>query len=203
MRPRLKISNLISLQDARSSAAVGFDLISFNLARGDDRKLSAAMIWNLVQWLSGPAIVLEMNVASLPELDEISQSFQPAYITLPLAEWGQFSLGAWPPIILKTTDQADPAHLTAIMAEAEAAGQPLYLEVSLTEGTPVARFAEVLGRSLLHFPSLALAQAYLQSESPLAWGLSLDREAEEEPGVLDYEAIDGFIEVIEARFEED
>mgnify|MGYP006269998637 CR=1 FL=1 len=197
MRPRLKISNLISLQDARSSAAVGFDLVSFNLTRGDERKLSAAMIWNLVQWISGPDIVLEMNGASLPELADIQQSFQPGYLTLPLAERSQAAdLSGLPPLILKAEVMDDPEAL----AQLAAAQTDLRFELHLTQLADVARFAPVLGRSLLHFPSLDEAEAYLRSDAPVAWGLSLDREAEEEPGVLDYERIDQFIEVFEDHY---
>ena len=71
MHPILKINQLTNLQDARSSAAVGFDLISFSLERGNPKKLSAAMVWNIVNWLSGPEIVLDLNVASLEELPEV------------------------------------------------------------------------------------------------------------------------------------
>ena len=181
MRPRLKISNLISLQDARSSAAVGFDLVSFNLTRGDER----------------PDIVLEMNGASLSELAHIQQSFQPGYLTLRLAERSQAAdLSGLPPLILKAEVMDDPEAL----AQLAAAQTDLRFELHLTQLADVARFAPVLGRSLLHFPSLDEAEAYLRSDAPVAWGLSLDREAEEEPGVLDYERIDQFIEVFEDHY---
>jgi len=202
MRPRLKISNLISLQDARSSAAVGFDLISFNLTRGDDRKLSAAMVWNMVQWLSGPEIAVELNVDSLPELEEAQKSFQPSYITLPLSEWSDPLLGQLPPVILKAEVLDDPERLIAAAASADDAGQPLYFELGLQQIADVERFEGVMHRSLVHFPTLDLAIAYVQGPAPTAWGISLDREAEEEPGVLDYERIDAFIEAFEARYEE-
>jgi len=202
MRPRLKISNLISLQDARSSAAVGFDLISFNLTRGDDRKLSAAMVWNMVQWLSGPEIALELNVDSLPELEEAQKSFQPGYITLPLSQWSDTWLGQLPPVILKAEVLDDPAALIAIVAAADQAEQSLYFELSLSQIADVERFEGVMQRSLVHFPTLEMAIAYVQGAAPTAWGISFDQEAEEEPGLLDYERIDAFIEVFEARYEE-
>ena len=83
MRPILKISKLANLQDARSSAAVGFHQISFDLQRGSMSKLSASMVWNMVQWLSGPEVVLEMDVASLPELEDIKGQFEYQSVSIP------------------------------------------------------------------------------------------------------------------------
>jgi hypothetical protein len=203
MPPRLKISNLISLQDARSSAAVGFDLISFNLTRGDDRKLSAALVWNMVQWLSGPEIVLELNVDSLPELEEAQKSFQPGYISLPFSEWSDTLLGQTPPLILKAEVLDEPEALIEVAAAADAADQALSFELALQQIADVERFEGVMHRSLVHFPSLEIGIEYLRSEAPTAWGISLDREAEEEPGLLDYERIDEFVEAFEARYPAD
>ncbi|RMG61073.1 MAG: hypothetical protein D6722_20175, partial [Bacteroidetes bacterium] len=187
MRPRLKISPLISLQDARSSAAVGFDLIGFSLARGSDRKLSPATAWNMVQWLSGPDIVLEMNQASLSELQELDQQFAYQYVSLPLAEWNGTLPSGLPGLILRGDESQDPETLEAIASAAAAIQLPLFFELSLSGPDSAAPFLSLLPQSFLHFPDPAAAVQALQDAQWVPYGFSLGPEWEEEPGVLDYE----------------
>ncbi|MEM9984060.1 MAG: hypothetical protein AAF804_03105 [Bacteroidota bacterium] len=200
MRPKLKISQLTNLQDARSSAAVGFDLISFSLERGSNRKLSVSMAWNMIQWLSGPAITLELNRASLPEWEEAKKSFEPEWITLPWQDW-EPGLAEDVKVILRVEgDQAPPA-LKAIMSEDRA--ENLFLELHLSSIAEIAIWHDWLERAFLHFPDLDQAEAYIDQEYPLPYGFSFYQEAEEEPGVLDYVRIDDFMEVFNEKFEED
>jgi len=201
VRPKLKISNLISLQDARSSAAVGFDLISFSLERGSHHKLSVSLAWNIIQWISGPAIVVELNRASLPELTEAQQTFSVDYATLPLDEWSPDMQADLPPVILRGDHQADPQRLAEWLAAAPA--DRLFLELSLPSPAEAERFAPVAERSLFHFHSIEMAEEMVQTSQVVPWGFAFYQEAQEEPGVLDYERIDDFLELFNERFEED
>jgi hypothetical protein len=190
MRPKLKIGPLISLQDARSCAAVGFDVISFSLARGSFRKLSASTVWNMIQWLDGPAICLELNADSLEELTEARKQFEPAWIE---ADWTERN-AEWPagfPLLLTASLQ----ELTPADAAAWLNTRPnSYLQLSLPEATLPAAWHALLPRLFLHLPEPALAgnRFFLPGISPAGWALST--EWEEAPGELDYQAIDDALE---------
>ncbi|MEO0470288.1 MAG: hypothetical protein AAF206_11745 [Bacteroidota bacterium] len=199
MRPKLKISNLTNLQDARSSAAVGFDLISFSLERGSMKKLSASMIWNMVNWLSGPEIVLEMNVVSLEELPETEKMFQHRYITLPIAEWSDLVWQHTEAVILRGDQFTDPLYIAQLVDEAEKKDKELKIEITLTELNQLDAYQDVFPHIFLHLTDFEQLLTLVKSDRSLPGGLSLGEEAEEEPGVLHYERIDDFMEALEAR----
>lgn len=202
MRPKLKISNLTNLQDARSSAAVGFDLISFSLERGNDKKLSASLIWNIVNWLSGPGIVLEMNVASLEELSQVEKMFPWKYITVPGEEWDVMLANYTESIILRFSSDVPVERLREIIAGAKPLGLEVKFEISVSDPGDVDAFQELLDHIFLHFSGMQKAQAYIQSGLPQPFGFSLGEEAEEEPGLLDYQQIDDFLDIYNEVFPE-
>jgi hypothetical protein len=200
MQPQLKIGPLVNLQDARYSAAVGFDIVSFSLERGSDRKLSVSMIWNMVQWLTGPEAALEMNVASLEELNELDKSFAYAYITLPAEEWDErVLLHTAAGIIVRADASADPDHLATLLQAGAAAGRPMWLELLLESAEAFAPYQNLSAQCFLHFATLDTLSAFLDLGQKLPYGISLGLEAEEEPGTLDYERIDAIVQRIQGE----
>ncbi|MEZ4772267.1 MAG: hypothetical protein R3D00_03725 [Bacteroidia bacterium] len=202
MRPKLKISNLINLQDARSSAAVGFDLISFSLERGNDKKLSASLIWNIVNWLSGPGIVLEMNVASLEELSEVEKMFSWKYITIPASEWNDLIFSYTDAVILRTDHTATPEEIQRLVQLAESMEKELKFEIQLPAISAAKTYSAVAKHIFFHFPDIDEAEAYIQSGDFQPYGFSFGEEAEEEPGLLNYQRIDDFLEIFADHFPE-
>ncbi|WNJ21275.1 hypothetical protein [Pontibacter sp. G13] len=205
MRPILKISNLTQLQDARSSAAVGFDIISFSLERGSNRKLSASMIWNMVNWLSGPEIALELNEASIPELDQVAEQMDYQVLTFPAAGFGLSLLGdrTAKKIILRTDAPAPDAEIEAALEALTGAGIQGIVEVSLENPQDAANWTPLADQVLLHFPALGHLSLFVDNSDWAPLGFAIGQEAEEEPGTLDYEAIDDFIDAFEERFPRD
>ncbi|MEM6343457.1 MAG: hypothetical protein AAF927_06235 [Bacteroidota bacterium] len=197
MRPVLKVSNLISLQDARSSAAVGFDLISFSLERGSSKKLSSSLIWNIVQWLSGPEVVLELNLMSLEELEEVKKLFEWSLITLPFEEYDERLLSEHPKLILRTDQFTDPAKISEIVEQAADAGADLKFEVSLPDAESASAYLGVAEYVFLHFASLDALISFVNAAPFAPYGLSLGEEAEEEPGFLHYERIDDLMDLLD------
>jgi hypothetical protein len=191
------------LQDARSSAAVGFDLVSFSLERGHNQKLPAKLIWNMVNWLSGPETVLELDLNSLPELEEVGDSFEYQWVGFPAEDWNSRLLAEFPAVILRADASLSPAQLQTWLQEAEAAGKTLLCQLSVPNAAAVEGFRELLPYLLLHFPDLDQLQAFAATAPAVPRGFVMETEAEEAPGLLDYQRIDEFMEVFEARFGED
>ena len=195
MKPSLKIGPLINLQDARYSAAAGFDVVSFSLERGSDRKLSVSMIWNMVQWLSGPEIALEMNVASLEELSEANDTFSYHWITLPAAEWDERVWQHTPAgVVLRADAGFDPDHLAGMLLQAKDAGREMRIELFSDAAGNFLPYDDFAGHCFLHFPSLDALGAAIPFLKIAPMGFALGLEAEEEPGVLHYERIDELLE---------
>ncbi len=199
-KPLLKIGPLTTLQDARSSAAVGFDLLTFSLERGNDKKLSVSLIWNMIQWLSGPAIALEMNRFSLEELQDVKQGFDFQYLSMPAKEWGTDLFDHAERLILRADQDMRPKELEAIASESPS--PHLWFELHLNKETFLQDYQAILPKSFLHFDELPQATALLSQQLPLG-GFSLKEEAEEEPGVLDYEAIDLWLETFNEEYGEE
>jgi hypothetical protein len=200
MRPVTKIGPLTQLQDARSCAAVGFDLISFSLARGEDRKLPVSMVWSIVNWLSGPEIVLEVNRESLEELEEAARAFSWRYVSLPAADWSAELAGRFPALLLTAkAEEARPEWVAAQVSAAQALGCELKVELQLETASGLEAYSEVMVHLLLRLPSLEAGEGFLRQAPALPWGLSLGAEAEEYPGQLDYERIDRWVEALDAR----
>ena len=204
MRPKLKIGPLTQLQDARSSAAVGFDILSFSLERGSMKKMSPAMIWNMVNWIQGPEILLELNAASLEELEEMNKSFQAGFVQLPLADWDaallpQISAG----IYLKAGKGASLEEIKNSLAEIAASGKEGIAEISLDEISEVGEYQEILDKTYIHFNHADTLFEYLKQEGPNPLGFALGEEFREDAEYLDYERIDDLIELIEDLFEEE
>lgn len=209
MRPILAIGPLTNLQDARSSAAVGFDMITFSLERGSLRMLGSNLIWNIASWLSGPSIVLELNRHSLDELSTMGDSVSIGALSFPIDDWRHWiaegtDLTALLPvntIWLRADEGISPAETQELQQQATSAGIDLTIVVTMTDS---GAGAEALGsRIMLHFPDLSHATAFVKSSTWLPQGIFLGEEAEEEFGLLDYEAIDEWLEVVNERFEEE
>ncbi|MEM8887043.1 MAG: hypothetical protein AAGD28_03580 [Bacteroidota bacterium] len=204
MRPKLKIGPLTQLQDARSSAAVGFDILSFSLERGSMKKMSPAMIWNMVNWIQGPEILLELNAASLEELEEMNKSFQASYVQFPLSDWDAELLSKLDSgIYLKAGKEASLEEIKSSLADIATAGKEGIVEISMDEISEVGEYQEVLGKSYLHFSHSDVLFEYLQEGCPNPLGFALGEEFREDAEYLNYERIDDLIELMEDLFEEE
>lgn len=209
MRPTLAIGPLTNLQDARSSAAVGFDMISFSLERGSLRMLGSNLIWNIASWLSGPSIALELNRHSLDELQDMGESVTIGALSFPISDWREWIQEGQNPgdilpvstIHLRIGEDPDDDEIVNIRSQAEAQGIELSFVINAKDNLPsLEKHKEY---SFFHFQDLEEAAAFVQHSEWQPAGILLRDEAEEEFGILDYEAIDNWLEVVNERFEEE
>lgn len=192
MHPKFKISKLINLQDARYSAAVGFDFVSFSLARGDHKKLPPTLIWNIANWLEGPEVILEINAQSWDELEEVTFDYR--YLALPLEDWDSSAKTQAEAFILTSANPPSPADLQKIVAENS--GIELKFELSFSDITDALAYQALFPHLLLNFTSLDLYFDFFQQKNDvMPWGISLQAEAEEETDLLDYERMDDLMAI--------
>ncbi len=193
-KPLLKIGPISVLQDARYSAAVGFDIITYCLARGDMRKVSAATAWNLVQWLSGPVSALELNAESWEEIAEATALFPVKWIEFPWEDrrtaWGTDANA-----LAVAATLPDAESLAAWFGENERH----YLQLTVQHDTPVEAFSNWLNRVFFRFDSPETATHWLSANKPLPLGIAFSTEWEESPGEMDYPALDDVLELLESR----
>ncbi len=187
MHPKFKISKLINLQDARYSAAVGFHFVSFSLARGDHKKLAPTFIWNIVNWLEGPEVILEINDNSWEELQEVTFDYR--YLALPLEDWNAVTKTQANAFILKTSSLPSPIALQSLLNENP--DVEIRFELTFSNIADALAYQALFPHIFLHFTSLDLYFDFFQQKNErMPWGISLQEEAEEEPGFLDYERMD-------------
>lgn len=193
MQPILKIGPLTQLQDARYSSAVGFDIISFSLVRGDMSKLSPAMVWNIVQWLDGPKICLDIDANSLPELSELEEQFNYNYLSvtyddLPaIRDWSALKH----PLIIHCDASVPVENIRNVLKEFP---KQSLIELHLNSISQLEAFSGIQDRSLVHMAELETTLSLGADSSLIPGGIALGKEAEEDEGMLDFERIDTLID---------
>lgn len=202
MKPQLKISKVVSLQDARYAAAKGFDYISFSLLRGDMRKLSVEMIWNIINWIEGPQIAIELDRQSLEEFEEAKVRFSIHYLELPISDLA-INVREMPDIIWKISADEGKAYsvedLLLLLQKSKGVQRDVLFEFIANDLDVLSSLKPIFPHLLLGFSSLALFESYINSSkgmSSFPLGFSFGEEAEEETGILDYQRVDEILEKV-------
>ena len=192
-RPHLKISNLTHLQDARYSAAVGFDFVSFSLARGHHRKLPPSLVWNMIQWLEGPEIILELNADSWEEVRQVGKESREFWAALPATEWTEDPPVRVKGVILRGNNETSSDEISHWVSQSPV---PLKVELSLDDLDQLVPFSSVYPHIFVNFPEMETTKTLIRSSAYPVFGLSFREEAEESPGMLDYDALDACLELM-------
>lgn len=70
----IKINHIINLHDARFAAAENVDFISFALAKGNLKKIPLTTYQDIIQWISGPFLVVDFEKDRASLLDFLDKS---------------------------------------------------------------------------------------------------------------------------------
>ena len=208
MRPTLAIGPLTNLQDARSSAAVGFDFLIFSLERGNLRMLGGNLIWNIASWVSGPGLVIEIDQQSLPELDNMGEAVTLHALSFPYEDWKARVAGSGvqaeelpvKEIWLRCAGELPESEAAELIRLGQAEGLQTRFVMDMQGDSEIP--ASLASLVLAHYPSLEAAQAGMMDASLSLAGCVLGPEAEEEFGQLNYEAIDDWLEAVVGDGEE-
>jgi|GEM_PF-3109167 len=192
MRPKLKISNLIHLQDARYAAAAGFEFVSYSLERGHTKKLPVKMVIDMASWLSGPQTILELNIESLNELRAVEHAFEFAYVSLPFEDWHEMLLSHEYNFILRSDTPPPIETLHTIIEAIEAEDKQVKFEITFSDPTIVKAYQAIYPYLFVHFQSLQQASVFLSelSTDSQPFGISFREEADEDEYGLHYEVLD-------------
>jgi phosphoribosylanthranilate isomerase len=76
-RPVIYVSHITNLSDARYCAGMGVDLLGFVIDPSDPDFVSAETYQQLIGWVSGPALVVELGASTFNEAD-----YSPEFIHL-------------------------------------------------------------------------------------------------------------------------
>jgi len=189
----LKISNITNLQDARYCAAMGFDLLSFNLERGNPRKLEGPMIWNLASWLEGVRYVVETNAESIEEVQKMGESIDLAFISLPLESWTPKLTEKYPSIILRAGIDHHPVKLVDTINKARSQHQEIKLELLLSTLEEVDAYSDLAPHAFFNLPGIQEVVQLVETPEFNPYGFSFRAEVEEGVGMLNYDLLDSFL----------
>ncbi|MEM6764141.1 MAG: hypothetical protein AAF824_04575 [Bacteroidota bacterium] len=199
--PKLKISRITNLQDARYCAAEGVHFLSFSLERGYDQKLSVQTVWNIANWLEGPAYIIELNTFSLDELKEVSQSVSVSAISLPIEDWAEALWMYTDSLILRATEDFPLEVVQDLLQKASMQGKNLQFEISCEQLEEVSKWEPVFPNIFLHFKDVDKTEALINLNENYPFGISLGSEVEEAPGMLDYDKTGKILSVYQEKLE--
>jgi len=195
---KLLALSLTNLQDARYCAAAGFDYLGFSLERGSMRKLSVPMIWNIVQWTNGPETALQLNIDSLEELDEAETTFPFGVVILDgnlpddvIHELLERPSVQGKPVLFTWGIESPRSDWETLIEEYENA----FLLITADDEDDLTPYWEDMEHIVVHFSDLEAAARYVQSDCPRPYAIAIGAEANDADGLLDYTAVDDFMEV--------
>ena len=204
MRPKLKISGISDLQDARYCAAVGIDLIAFTIEQGNPDAVTTAFVKEVSGWLEGPETVGEFGESdSVDYILECREKLHLQWISLP---WEKYCApGALDAlkgkIILRKSSEAMVSDLAAF-AVLIAENPGLCIEYAYTAPELfeqlLADMPDVAAGSILAFSDPDPVYKILAENGVKPFAFALGSFAKEESGTLDYNTCDVFVEKYES-----
>lgn len=190
--PLIKINDVTHLQDARYCAAVGVDIIGFNLTRGDIRKLSPEAIDEMYGWLEIPAVCIASDRESLDEVQTLKKT-RYDYLSLPIGEWKPEGYDKRLSYILRSDTLTEPTELSAILVEAREKAYTVYFELLFAHVMQLHAYFPLFKYLFVQFDSFQPIYELLEGSGAMPKGITLGQAAEESLGMLNYDAIDDLL----------
>jgi phosphoribosylanthranilate isomerase len=183
LKARVKVGSVTSLSEARYCAGMGVELLGFPVGAGG---LSPQQYKQIIDWISGPELVLEATVQS--SISEITAQYSGHFVQISSKQLHWLE-GSNVRFIINIHDE----EWSGIQSQLKEHYNIAYVIVrasSLAVATEIGK----------HFPVLLAtnnpADVALLAASPVA-GLSLTGTREEKPGLQDYSALAAILEQLE------
>ena len=145
-------------------------------------------------------MILELNTYSLEELENVDKAFTYRYITLPIEEWSDLILQTSSTIILRADETSSEADLMRIKEEVNNGESDIMFELKLSSLDSLNNYSKILPQAFISFTNFSDTIQLIKDQKIFPHGISIGEEAEED-GLLDYEQIDQFIEILDGLYE--
>lgn len=199
MRPKLKVNEIQDLHDARYCSAVGIYLLGFNLQKGNDQKVSAAAVKEVMGWLSGPESIGEFAYETPDEIKASLEEYGLNYISLPMDYHEGLAQDLEAKLIFRFGEEAiatgpELSHLIRLAEKFPEALFELTVDPDGQEVWEALEEAGLISRSLFRFEDPDTIYLHLKKGGNEAFGFALGEFFEEPGGNLDYQKCDDFVD---------
>jgi len=199
MRPKLKVNEIKDLHDARYCSAVGIYLLGFNLQNGNDDKVTAKMVKEVMGWLSGPESIGEFAYETQDEINATQEEYELNYVGIPMDYHPDLAGEIKAPLIFRFGEEAIQAgpelsHLLRLCEKFPEALFELSIDPGNAEVWEEVKEANLVQRSLFRFEDPDSIYNSLKKGGQEAFGFALGEFVEEPGGNLDYQKCDDFVE---------
>lgn len=198
MKPKLKLNHITDLHDARYCAAVGIDLLGFQLEAAEADAIAPKSVAEIMDWLSGPVGVGEFDTASPAEIQEILAVAKLDWVSLPLdypqgqaQEVAARLIFRGPAAAINADGLAHLQGLAAAFPEALLEFEADPEDAAIWEAL---KASGLLARAILRFAEPSAIYSLLEKEGHAPHAFSLGDFVEEPDGAIDYESCDDFLE---------
>ncbi|HHG83990.1 MAG TPA: hypothetical protein ENJ82_04510 [Bacteroidetes bacterium] len=198
MKPKLKLNQISDLHDARYCAAVGIDLIGFELEPSNELHVTPKAVGVIMDWLSGPAAVGNFDTTSPEVIQEMVAIAKLTWVSLPLGyPQGQAESIQAKLIFRGPAEPINAEGIAHIINLSEQFADALFeLRIDLQDESTWNQLKEsqLLTRVILHFSEPSPIYTLLEEKEQLPMAFSLGAFVVEPDGALDYEVCDDFLE---------
>jgi phosphoribosylanthranilate isomerase len=188
LKTRVKVGRITNLSEARYCAGMGVDLLGFPV--GDDG-LKAEQYRQMIEWVAGPELVLEVHHSRMLDLQYITDNYPGHYI-----EIGRSQLEWLSDTKLNFILAIEPGDWVNLHGDLVGLENIKYIElINATQSD-----ASTIGAIGAHFPVLltitdpGILTDILKLNSA---GISLVGSDEEKPGIKDYGEVAEILEALE------
>ena len=184
MKAKVKVGNVNSLSAARYCAGMGVDFLGFRMG---DKGLNPVEYKEIIDWISGPELVLEAYLDQTLTLQDITDNYPGHYIEIDKDQlhWLEDTANQF----ILFVEYADLSHVLSRVAEK---GNVKYIEVSVDSLDDVTLSS--------HLPVMLLLRdaQWLEAAMRLpVFAISLVSGDEERPGLMDYSGVADVLESLE------
>ncbi len=190
LKTTVKVGSITSLSEARYCAGMGVDLLGFPVGDGG---LQPEQYRQMIEWVAGPELVLEVNHSRTLDLQYITENYPGHYI-----EIGRGQLDWLSNSTLNFILAIEPADWVSLYGDLMGRDNIKFIELLGATKNDVATVRAINSQFpvLLNVTSAAgLGDGLLMNTK----GISLTGSEEEKPGIKDYGHVAEVLEALEAE----
>ncbi|MDH5599129.1 MAG: hypothetical protein OEY34_08390 [Cyclobacteriaceae bacterium] len=192
----VKISKISNLSDARYSAGMGVNQIGICANPSDKNYIDPELAKDIIQWISGPEIVLECTGFS--NWESIGEKYSYSHVQIPISDYPLFN-GKEIKLILEIAIEEVNQLIPSIMDDNRI---EYFYVISTKKENTVEKYRDVLLSKSQNFPlvigfGISPENILELVNSTDIYGIALDGKNELKPGLADYDHLADVLELLE------